>query len=68
MGDGSSIFFWHSRWCDGVHLRDCFPSLFALAAEKDALVYDYLERNSTWVVWSPIFVREAFPDHDNVAQ
>ena len=32
------------------------------------LVSDYLEHNSTSIVWSPIFVHEAFSDDDSVAQ
>ena len=39
--NGSSIFFWHSRWCDGVCLRGRFPSLFVLAADRNARVSDY---------------------------
>jgi len=31
VGDGSSIYFWHDRWCDDGPLRDTFPGLFVLA-------------------------------------
>ena len=24
VGDGSSIYFWHDRWCDDAPLRDTF--------------------------------------------
>ena len=68
VSDGSSIFFWHSILCDGIRLKDCFPSRFALGADKNALVSGYLEHNSTSVVWPPIFVCEAFLNDDSVAQ
>jgi len=46
----------------GGPLKDLFPSLFALAVNKDALVADYCEHVSGSHMWSPIFVRNAFVD------
>ena len=62
VGDGSSISFWHIRWCDGVCLRDHFPFLFVLLGEKDVRVFDYLERSPSSVVWSSVFVRPNFSE------
>jgi len=40
----------HSMWCDGVPLRDHFPSVIVFAADRDARVSDYLEHNSSSAV------------------
>lgn len=54
VGDGST-FFWHSRWCDGVGLTNRYPSLFVLAGDRDARVYDSLDHSPSLVLWSPVF-------------
>jgi len=51
---GSSIFFCHHNWWDGVLLRDCGPSLHALVEDRDAFVSDCLAHNSSSVVWSSV--------------
>ena len=66
VGDESSIFFWHSRWCDNVSLRDRFPSLFVLATERDTRVRDYLGHFHSLVVWSPVFFRPTFLEDDSI--
>jgi len=67
VGDDSSVFFWHHNWCNVVLLRDRFPSLYALAEDRDARVSDDLEHSSSLVVWSLIFFfRDAFSDDDSV--
>ena len=43
-------------------MRDLFPSLFVLAKDKDATIADYYLRGSGAVVWTPIFIRDAFVD------
>ena len=43
-------------------MRDLFPSLFVLAEDKDATIADYCQRGSAVVVWTPIFIRDAFVD------
>jgi len=45
---------------------DRFPSLFALAANGDARVSDYLEQFPSLVVWSSDFVRPSFWEDDSV--
>ena len=68
VGNGSSIFLWHHNWCNGVLLRDCFPSLDAIMEDMEARVFDYMAHISSSVVWSTVFVRDAFPDNDSVVQ
>jgi len=43
-------------------------TLCPCGSHRDARVSDYLEHNSSSVVWSPIFVQDAFQDDDSVAQ
>ena len=62
VGSGSTILFWHDRWCEGAPLRDLFPSLFALAENKDATVAEYCDNVSGSCIWSPIFTRDALVD------
>lgn len=49
-------------------MRDRFPSLYALANDRDTHVSDYLEHNSSSLVWSHVFVCDAFLEDDSVAQ
>ena len=62
VGDGSSIYFWHDRWCDDMPLREAFPGLFALAVNRDASISDYWDQASGSSTWVPIFVRDGFLD------
>ena len=66
VGDGSSICFWHDRWCDDAPLRDTFPVLFVLAKNRDASIADYWDRASGTIVWVPIFVPDGFLDDDSL--
>ena len=36
MGDGRRVRFWLDEWCEDEPLGDAFPSLFILAASKEA--------------------------------
>lgn len=38
VGNGSSIVFWHGRWCDCVCFRDRFPSLYVLSGMRIYLI------------------------------
>jgi len=66
--------FWHHKWGGGCLwgggglLRDRFPSLYALTEDRDARVSDFLEHNSSSLIWSPVFVRDALSEDDSVAQ
>jgi len=62
VGVGSSISFWHDRWCEEGPLRDLFPSLYVLAVNRDASMADYYQNGPDGVVWSSVFIRDAFVD------
>lgn len=62
------LFFLHHKWGGGFLLRDRFPSLYALANDRDTHVSDYLEHNSSSLVCSHVFVCDAFLEDDSVAQ
>ncbi|XP_057520830.1 uncharacterized protein LOC130801085 [Amaranthus tricolor] len=38
VGDGSSIRFWHDRWCEAGVLKSLYPRLFAISLQKQALI------------------------------
>ena len=57
VGESSFILFQHTRWVDGILLRDHFLSLDAVALDGDAHVFDYVELRSSQVMWSfPLFM------------
>jgi len=62
VGASSIILFWHDRWREGAPLRDLFPSLHALAENKEATVAAYCDNVSGLCIWSPIFIRDALVD------
>jgi len=43
MGDGTRINFWHDLWVGNMTLNATFPTLFGIAAAKDASVANNLE-------------------------
>jgi len=62
VGAGSTILFWHDRWCEGAPLRDLFLYLYTLAENKEATVAAYCDNVSGLCIWSPIFIRDALVD------
>jgi uncharacterized protein (DUF779 family) len=42
VGSGSNISFWQDWWCGDGSLKQCFPALFCIVRNKDALVADNL--------------------------
>ena len=46
MGTGSTILFWHDRWCEGAPLRDLFASLYTLPENKEATMAAYCDNVS----------------------
>ena len=38
VGNGRKVFFWWGKWCGLVPLSVAFPSLYAIATSKNALV------------------------------
>ena len=58
VGDGEKVKFWKDKWCETIPLCEAFPSLFALASNKEAWV------NEVWTAegerggsWNPCFNR-----------
>jgi len=68
VGDGTTISFWHNQWNQEGLLIDLFPSLFALAQDREASVVDYREQGTGSSVWRPIFVRDSFADNDTLVR
>jgi len=48
-------------------MRDLFPSLYVLAVNKDATIAYNCHRGTSVVVWSPVFIRDAFVDDTSLA-
>ena len=64
VGDGTTISFWHNQWVGDGLFKDLFPSLCALAQDREATVADYRVQGTNSSVWMPIFVRDDFGDDD----
>ena len=47
--------FWKDTWCGEVPLCDTFPSLYALAVNKEVLAVDFWELSGVEGGWSPRF-------------
>ena len=45
VGNGPSVGFWKDKWCGDSPLSVSFPTLFALAIDKEAWVED---------IWDPL--------------
>jgi len=67
VGVGSSLFFWHNRWCQEGPLRDLFPSLYVLTVNRDAITADFCQRRLGAVEWSTVFIHDAFVDDTSLA-
>ena len=48
-------------------MRDLFPSLYVLAVDKDATIAEYYHCGKGAIVWSPVFIRDAFMDDTRLA-
>ena len=57
LGDGSRVSFWKDVWCRQEALCLACPSLFNLAAQKDATVAELWDHNRGEGGWNPIFLR-----------
>lgn len=60
LEQGTKIYFWEGRWSGERPLKDIFPNVYLLAANRLAKVVDYMERSSNSVVWNPMLRRAAF--------
>lgn len=39
VGDCKRVCFWHDVWCGDFVLKDLFPELFAITANREDIVY-----------------------------
>jgi hypothetical protein len=52
---GSHVSFWHDWWCEDKSLKQCFPVLFSIVGNKDAMVEDNLVVQNAVIQWNVIF-------------
>ena len=57
MGNGRRVRFWEDTWCGQEPLCSSFPSLFAIAASKDAWVSELWCGPEHGEGWNPLFTR-----------
>ena len=57
LGNGRRLGFWKDPWYDETVLSHAFPTLFNLAAHKDARVADVWDSSVEVGSWSPVFSR-----------
>ena len=57
LGNGRRLGFWKDPWGDETVLSQAFPTLFNLAAQKDARVAEVWDSSHEVGVWSPVFLR-----------
>lgn len=48
--NGESCFLWHDVWAEDFPFRSQFPSMFGLAINREAKIYDHLDRGGGGVV------------------
>ena len=48
VGDGGKVKFWKDKWCETIPLSEAFPSLFALASNKEAWVNEVWTAEGEW--------------------
>jgi hypothetical protein len=58
VGNGANISFWHDRWCGDRSLKQCFPPLFSIVRNKDAMVADNLVVHNGVIQWNVLFMRQ----------
>jgi hypothetical protein len=54
VGDGSHVSFWHDWWCGEKSLKQCFPDLFSIVRNKDAMVAKNLVVQNGVIQWDVI--------------
>ena len=57
MGDGRRVKSWKDKWCGNIALCDSFPSLYAVAAFKEAWLVELWDSSGEEGGWSPRFSR-----------
>jgi hypothetical protein len=58
VGNGSNISFWQDWWCGDRSLKQCFPDLFSIVRNKDAMVADNLVVHNGVIQWNVLFTRQ----------
>ena len=57
VGNGRRVKFWRDRWCGEESLRVAFPTLFAIAASKEAWVEEVWDGSLEEGCWALRFLR-----------
>lgn len=57
VGSGSAIYFWLDVWMGDRPLAEQFPHLYRCARNNNAVIFYYIDRNSSQMTWSPTFRR-----------
>ena len=57
LGNGRRLGFWKDSWCGEIALCNTFPTLFNLAAHKEAKVADVWDSSREERGWSLVFLR-----------
>jgi hypothetical protein len=52
------ILVWHDWWCGDRSLKQCFPVLFSIVRNKDAIVVDNLVFHNGVIQWNVLFTRQ----------
>jgi hypothetical protein len=58
VGNGTHSSFWHDWWCGDRSLKQCFPALFSIVRNKDAMVEDNLVVHNGVIQWNVLFTRQ----------
>uniref|UniRef100_A0A5B7AF43 Uncharacterized protein n=1 Tax=Davidia involucrata TaxID=16924 RepID=A0A5B7AF43_DAVIN len=53
IGDGTKVRFCRDKWRGDLILKDCYPSLFNIAVDKEAKVRDYGYWERGRMIWDP---------------
>ena len=43
VGEGFHVRFWHDPWSSPTALKDLYPTMFAIAANKEAMIFDMVD-------------------------
>ena len=57
VGNGEMVKFWSDLWCGDSSLKEAFSALFSIAANKEAVVAEYMQISHGNLHWEVKFVR-----------
>ena len=60
VGKGSSVRFWHDRWCEAGILKTIFPRLFALSLQQNYFINQMGEWNDNLWTWNITWRRRLY--------